>query len=244
MGHSIRAGYDTYHLELEVVYAMHLSTIDVSLTKTLRTKVHVHSADNASYWAEKASNRRSSSTCFSYGLAAASSAPSCACSSHVVHLYSTGLYLYLKVGQNPHRKPISLLKRRFSPVCHVPALRDYRINFQHKLRHHDVDHRNTVIVFCSLTIATESGSPHHLRDGCFRYCGGNPYQDLLLGAKPDHICLSELVFPRGIRVHIRRESPCPMVAVARYIPPTEKLGVWKQKVEWVSKSFLFIKWKQ
>lgn len=33
MGHSIGTGYDTYHLELEVVYAMHLSTIDVSLTK-------------------------------------------------------------------------------------------------------------------------------------------------------------------------------------------------------------------
>ena len=144
----------------------------------------------------------------------------------------------------PHRKLLSLLKRSFSPVCHVPALRDYRINFQYKLRHHDVDHRNTVIVFSSLTIATESSSPDNLRDGCFRYCGGNPYQDLLLGAKPDHICLSKLVFPRGIRVHIRRESPCPMVAAAGYIPPTEKLGFWKQKVEWVSKSVLFIKWRQ
>lgn len=107
---------------------------------------------------------------------------------------------------------------------HVPALRDYRINFQHKLRHYDVDHRNTVIVFCSLTIATESGSPYHLRDGCFRYCGGNPYEDLLPGAKPYHICLSKLVLSGGIRVHIRRESPCSVVAIAGCIPPTEKLG--------------------
>lgn len=125
----------------------------------------------------------------------------------------------------PHRKPLLLLKKSFSPVCHVPALRDYRINFQHKLRHHDVDHRNTIIVFSSPTIATEGGSPHHLRDGCFRYCGGNPHKDLLLGAKPDHICISKLVFPRGIRVHIRYESPCHMVAVAGSISPTEKLGV-------------------
>lgn len=192
-----------------------------------------------------ASNRRSSSTCFSYGLAAASSAPSCACSSRVVHLYSTGLYQLLKVGRIPiERKPLWFLKKSLSSVRHVPALRDYRINFQHKLRHHDVDHCNTVIVFCSLAITTESGSSDHLRDGCFRYCGGNPYQDLLFSAKPDDICLSKLVFPRGIRVHMRRESPCPMVAIAGCIPPAEKLGVWKQKVEWVSKSVLFIKWKQ
>lgn len=38
MGHSIWAGYDTYYLELEVVYAMHLSTIDVSLTKRWERK--------------------------------------------------------------------------------------------------------------------------------------------------------------------------------------------------------------
>lgn len=58
---------------------------------------------------------------------------------------------------------------------YVPALRDYRIDFQHKLRHHDVDHWNTVIVFCPFTTTTEGGSFDHLRDGCFRYCGGNPY---------------------------------------------------------------------
>lgn len=33
MGHRIGAGYDTYYLELEVVYVMHLSTIDVSVNK-------------------------------------------------------------------------------------------------------------------------------------------------------------------------------------------------------------------
>lgn len=110
-------------------------------------------------------------------------------------------------------------------MCHVPALRDYRVNFQHKLRHHDVDHRNTLTVFSSSTIATESGSPHSFRDGCFRYCGGNPHKDLLPGTKPNHIRLSQLVFPRGIRVYICHESPSPMVAVAGYISPTEKLGV-------------------
>lgn len=131
---------------------------------------------------------------------------------------------------HPHSKSLSVLKRSFSPVRYVPTLRDYRINFQHELRYHDVNHCSTFIVFRSFTITTKSGSSDHLRDGCFRYCGGNPYQDLLLGTKPDDICLSKLVFPRGIRVHIRHESPCPMVAIAGCIPPTQKLGVWKQKV--------------